>query len=174
MSSLESIQKSSPVLFWEAKAKIEECWVTEGAQSSLGATQFLPTAWEGVEATVRPALLLHWTESHSQSECLNHHRNLFCVCAKFGAFKNNRSGPLKCTFYYLFLVPVLTGSRFFFMTVLLCRRPSLYLQRTKRWGRCWEQQAASADLGFPCLQMLITVWRKVPTVLLRGNKRKCL
>lgn len=60
------------------------------------------------------------TESHSQSKCPNHHRNLFSVCAKFGAFKNYRSGPLKCTFYYLFLVPVLTGSSFFFMTVLSC------------------------------------------------------
>lgn len=49
------------------------------------------------------------TESHSQSKCLNHHINVSSVCAKFGAFKNNRSGPLKCMFYYLFLVPVLTG-----------------------------------------------------------------
>lgn len=90
------------------------------------------------------------TESHSQSKRLNHHWNLFSAYAKFAAFKNNRSGPLQCTFSYLFLVPVLAGSGFFFMTVLLCSRPRCCLQRPKRWERCWEQQVASADSEFPC------------------------
>ena len=47
-------------------AKAEECSVTEGAQSSLGATLLPPTAWEGVEATVRPALLPHWKHAGSR------------------------------------------------------------------------------------------------------------
>ena len=68
----------------------------------------------------------------------------------------------------LFFVPVLTG--FCFMTALLCSKPRLHLQRTKRWGRRWEQQAASADSEFPCWQMSIMVWGKVPTVLHRGRK----
>ena len=65
-------------------------------------------------------------------------------------------------------MPVLTG--FCFMTALLCSKPRLHLQRTKRWGRRWEQQAASADSEFPCWQMSIMVWGKVPTVLHRGRK----
>lgn len=47
-------------------AKAEECSVTEGARSSLGATLLPPTAWEAVEATVRPALLPHWKRAGSQ------------------------------------------------------------------------------------------------------------
>lgn len=76
------------------------------------------------------------TGSHSQSKSLNRHRNLYSACAKFAAFKDNRSGPLQCTFSYFFLVPVLTGSGFSFMTVLLCSRPRCHFQRPKRWGRC--------------------------------------
>lgn len=47
-------------------AKAEECSVTEGARSSLGATLLPPTAWEAGEATVRPALLPHWKRAGSQ------------------------------------------------------------------------------------------------------------
>lgn len=58
------------------------------------------------------------TESHSQAKSLNRHRNLSSACAKCAAFKNNRSGPLQCTFSYFFLVPVLTGSGFSLMSCL--------------------------------------------------------
>lgn len=46
--------------------------VTEDAQSSLRATLLPPIPWEGVEATVRPALLPHWKRAGSQgaeTEC---------------------------------------------------------------------------------------------------------